>query len=332
MTNKITITEIAKQAKTSKTTVSFYLNGKTDKMSEETKKRIQKVIEETNYRPSVAARTLNSKSSRLIGVLIGDITNSFSNQLVKGIEDCARKEKYQLMVGNSGYRYKTEEKYVERMLATGVEGFIVQPSVKFQPLVERIKSVGGKVVFVDSQSNLLDEQWVKTDHHDVLAKVGDILYDKGYDEFLMITADPEVLQTRKERTEGFLSFVKSKNKTCNTIVVDDEHTVEDIRREVEQHIVPGRHTLVFVANCFLLPNVYMALKPYRSLMPDTVGLLGYDNIEWTELASPTVTTIVQPAYNEGVNAMKILLDSINGNEEIQQQMLECSVNWQESTM
>ena len=332
MTNKITITEIAKQAKTSKTTVSFYLNGKTDKMSEETKKRIQKVIEETNYRPSVAARTLNSKSSRLIGVLIGDITNSFSNQLVKGIEDCARKEKYQLMVGNSGYRYKTEEKYVERMLATGVEGFIVQPSVKFQPLVERIKSVGGKVVFVDSQSNLLDEQWVKTDHHDVLAKVGDILYDKGYDEFLMVTADPEVLQTRKERTEGFLSFVKSKNKTCTTIVVDEDFTVEDIRREVEQHIIPGRHTLVFVANCFLLPNVYMALKPYRSLMPDTVGLLGYDNIEWTELASPTVTTIVQPAYNEGVNAMKILLDSINGNEEIQQQMLECSVNWQESTM
>ena len=332
MANRITITEIAKIANTSKTTVSFYLNGKTDRMSEDTKKRIQKVIEETNYRPSVAARALNSKSSKLRGVIIGDITNSFSNQLVKGIEDCARKQKYQLMVGNSGYSYKTEAKYIERMLATGVEGFIVQPSVKFQPLVKRIKSQGVKVVFVDSQANLLDEPWVKTDHHDVLRKVGDELYDRGYDEFLMITADPEVLQTRKERTEGFISFVKSKNKTCKTIIVDDEFNIENIRHEVEKNIVPGKHTLVFVANCFLLPAVYMALKPYRSLMPETLGLLGYDNIEWTELASPTVTTIVQPAYNEGVNAMKILMDSIGGNEEVQHQVLECNVNWQESTM
>ena len=83
---KVTIKDIAEMAGTSKTTVSFYLNGKTEKMSEDTKAKIAAVIKKTNYRPSIVARSLNSKNSKLIGVLIGDITNTFSNQIVKGIE------------------------------------------------------------------------------------------------------------------------------------------------------------------------------------------------------------------------------------------------------
>lgn len=54
----------------------------------------------------------------------------------------------------------------------------------------------------------------------------------------------------------------------------------------------GVRTLIFVANCFLLPRVYLALKDYRNLMPDTIGLIGFDNTEWTNFSSPTVTTIV----------------------------------------
>ena len=140
MSEKITIKEIACRAQTSKTTVSFYLNGRTDKMSEETRQRIAKVIEETNYRPSVAARLLNAKETKLIGVIIGDITNSFANQIVKGIDDIAREKRYQLIVGNSNYILENEEAYVNRMLAMGVDGFIVQPSIKFDQLVDKIKN------------------------------------------------------------------------------------------------------------------------------------------------------------------------------------------------
>lgn len=122
----------------SKTTVSFYLNGKTQKMSDETKHKIEKVIRETNYKPSMVARSLNSKSSKLIGVLIGDITNSFSNQIVKGIEITSDEKGYQLIVGNSDYRYDREESYVERMLSMGVDGFIVQPSSSFRKLSKKL--------------------------------------------------------------------------------------------------------------------------------------------------------------------------------------------------
>ena len=89
---KLTIKDIALKANTSKTTVPFYLNEKFDKMSYDTRKRIEKVIEETNYTPNIMAKSLKSKKSRLIGVVVADITNPFSNNIVKGIDEIAKKK------------------------------------------------------------------------------------------------------------------------------------------------------------------------------------------------------------------------------------------------
>ncbi|MFI3284774.1 MAG: LacI family DNA-binding transcriptional regulator, partial [Erysipelotrichaceae bacterium] len=129
--NKLTISDIAKLAETSKTTISFYLNGRFDKMSEATKQRIEKVIESNHYTPNYAARMLNLKHSRTIGVIIGDITNGFSNQMVKGISERANENKYQLVIGNSNYQNDEEYAYICNMLSMGVDGFIIQPTHQF---------------------------------------------------------------------------------------------------------------------------------------------------------------------------------------------------------
>ena len=132
MKNNITIKDIANLANVSKTTVSFYLNGKFEKMSEDTKSRIEKVIKDTNYQPSNVARSLNFKKTNLIGVIIGDITNSFANQIVKGIETFAHTKGYQLIICSSGYNIDVEKQYVTTLLAMGVDGFIVQPTINFK--------------------------------------------------------------------------------------------------------------------------------------------------------------------------------------------------------
>lgn len=332
MSEKITIKEIACRAQTSKTTVSFYLNGRTDKMSEETRQRIAKVIEETNYRPSVAARLLNAKETKLIGVIIGDITNSFANQIVKGIDDVAREKRYQLIVGNSNYILENEEDYVNRMLAMGVDGFIIQPSSKFDQLVDKIKKEGKDVVFIDSQVSMDREKWVKTNNYEAVLEASEKLIEKGYDEYIMITADPSVLSTRLERATGFSDALELKGKSCITHIVDGDVESEELTEMLNKELKFGTRTLIFVANCFLLPRVYVALKNYRNLMPHTIGLIGFDNTEWSNFSAPTVTTIVQPAYDEGHQAAKILIDSLeNKHEEAPNQILKCTVNWCEST-
>lgn len=332
MKEKITIKDIAQRAGTSKTTVSFYLNGKTDKMSEETKAKIEKVIQETNYRPSIAARLLNSKEARLIGVVIGDITNTFANQIVKGIEDIAREHRYQLIVGNSNYEFENEQGYVNRMMAMGVDGFIIQPSSQFESLLPKIKAAGKEVVFIDSQVSMDKEKWVKTNNYESIFETISQLTNDGYDEYIMISADPSVLSTRLERVTGFKHAMEMKGLEYKTHIVDGDISSDALSEIINKELKFGTRTLIFVANCFLLPRVYLALKNYRNLIPDTIGLIGFDNTEWTDFSSPTVTTIVQPAYDEGKQACKILIDSLEGiHEEAPDQILQCVVNWQEST-
>ena len=103
MARKVTIKDIAEIAGVSKATVSFFLNGKSNKMSAETYRRIQDAIEETGYSPSVAARSLNDKSPHLFGVIIGNITKPFANRIVKGIEDYANENGWLTITASSEF-------------------------------------------------------------------------------------------------------------------------------------------------------------------------------------------------------------------------------------
>lgn len=331
MSDKMTIKEIAQLSNTSKTTVSFYLNGKRDKMSLETQNRIKEVIERTGYQPSVLARSLNAKKMNLIGVLIGDITNTFANQIVKGIDDIAKSKNYQLIVGNSNYDFELEKQYVERMLAMGVDGFIVQPTVEFEAINREILKKEKPVVFIDSQSRNTQGLWVKTNNYEAVMETVETLLKAGYEDFIMISAEPGVLTTRMERTTGFADTLANYGKQCTTMIVDNETDSDEIKSFLNQHITEKK-TCIFAANCWVLPKVYLALKSRIHEIPEHIGLLGFDNLEWTEFSAPTVTTIVQPAYNEGKHAAKILIDAIEEHhEEAPNQILKCTINFQEST-
>lgn len=330
MSDKLTIKDIAKLSNTSKTTVSFYLNGKFDKMSQSTQLKIRDVIEKTNYQPNAIARSLNAKSMQLIGVIIGDITNSFANQIVKGIDHVAKEKNYQLIIGNSNYDFKTERQYMERMMAMGVDGFIIQPTLEFELIEKELQNKSKPVVFIDSQSRNTEGLWVKTNNYDAVKEATEVLIDKGYENYIMITADPSVLTTRMERASGFTDILKQKGYQCKTMIVDSNTDSEEIKRYIDENL-GNKKTCIFTPNCWVLPKVFVALKDYRHLMPEKMGLLGFDNLEWTEFSFPTISTIVQPAYDEGAAAARILIDRLVGaNSEEPNQVLKCYTNYCES--
>ena len=228
---KLTIKDIALKANTSKTTVSFYLNGRFEKMSDDTRKRIEKVIEETNYSPNIMAQSLKSKKSRLIGVIVADITNPFSNNIVKGIDDIARKEDYQIIIGNSNFEYINEKKYIERMLDMGVDGFIIQPTMEFDKLVTYIEKMGKKVVCVDRVSPNFKGKYVKNNNYDITFKAITQLYNKGYEEFIFISEDLDKSSTRIERKNGFIDAIKSIGANSHILKVEGELSYTDLSKE-----------------------------------------------------------------------------------------------------
>ncbi len=331
MKSKMTISDIAKLANVSKTTVSFYLNGKFEKMSEETRQRIEKVIEKTGYEPSVVARSLNFKQTKLIGIIIGDITNSFANQIVKGIDAYARESGYQLIVGSSGYDTEYEKQYLRSMVAMGVDGFIVQPTVQFRTVYNEL-GITNPIVYFDSPNRDMDGLWIKTNNYEAVYEACDLMVEKGYEHFVIVTADPYVLATRLERTRGLTDNLDLRKLTYDTILVNDLTSEQELKNKLSP-ILESRHNVcVFVASCWLLPNVFTVLKNWKKRIPEDIGLMGFDSLEWTELSSPTVTTIVQPAFEEGYLAGQVLIDRIEGKNEMQpNHILKCRINEMYST-
>jgi DNA-binding LacI/PurR family transcriptional regulator len=331
MKSKMTISDIAKLANVSKTTVSFYLNGKFEKMSDETRQRIEKVIEKTGYEPSVVARSLNFKQTKLIGVIIGDITNSFANQIVKGIDAYARENGYQLIVGSSGYDTEYEKQYLRSMVAMGVDGFIVQPTVQFRTVYSEL-GISNPIVYFDSPNRDMNGLWIKTNNYEAVYEACDLMAEKGYEHFVIVTADPYVLATRLERTRGLTDNLDLRKLTYDTILANDLTSVEELKEKLTPILENRRNVCVFVASCWLLPNVFTVLKNWKKRIPDDIGLMGFDSLEWTELSSPTVTTIVQPAFEEGYLAGQVLIDRIEGKNEIQpNHILKCRINEMMST-
>ena len=327
MKEKLTINDIAKLSGTSKTTVSFYLNGKTERISLETQNRLKEVIKKTNYTPNALARSLNSKSMKLIGVIIGDITNSFANQIVKGIENVAKANNYQVVFGNSDYDFQVEKDHIKRMSAMGVEGFIVQPTVKFEIIEQEMEKDFKNIVFIDSQTRSDKKLWVKTNNYEAVYDACETIIKMGYEKYIMITADPSILSTRLERTRGFEHALSVNGFTCKTKIVTTDTKVEEIQEYLDKNI-DDKKTCVFVPNCWVLNKVFMALRHKSEHISDKIKILGFDNSDWTDFSCTPISTIVQPAYEEGVAAAKILIDRIEGTlQEPPNQILKCSYKW-----
>jgi len=326
---KITINDIAKLAGVSKTTVSFYLNGMYEKMSEDTRKQIEKVIEKTGYQPSVIARGLNAKSNKLIGVIIGDVTNSFANKVINGIELSCKERGYKSLLVSSYYSLDNEKQYLQFLHGMNVDGFIVQPTVGFEALYKNIVQDKPLVVF-DSPTMESENSWVKTDSKTAVYDLVHEMIKEGYHRFVYVTADPYVLYTRKERYDGFMKAVEENNLPKDIIVYDEDNP--SMIDKLEPLILSDEPIGIIVANNWLLKMVYQELDKYFELMPEHIGLAGFDSLEWSSLARPSVTTIVQPAFEEGQAAASMLIDLIENKKTNQETLiLPCYLNRKETT-
>lgn len=331
---RITIKNIAEMAGTSKTTVSFYLNGKTDRMSEETQERIRQAIEKTGYEPNPLARGMNAKQSHLIGVIIGDVTNEFSNRIVKGIGSIVDQAGYRLLCCSSNYSVEGERAYIERLIALGVDGFIVQPTSQFKTIADDIEAAGKKLVFFDSKYYDYTSSWVKTNNYESTFHTVKSCIERGYRRFLLVAAAPQLLSSRIERFSGFVDALEKEGTGFTQFEIEPAGVdVEALRAFLHANIDGETPTLVFAPNCWALPDIYVAMRDFYPLMPEKVGLVGFDNFDWAKVASPSVTSIEQPAFEEGREAARILIDLLESDEKkAVHQELGCNVHWRGSTM
>ena len=334
MPGKVTISEVAERAGTSIATVSNYLNGKHDKMSEKTRETIRRVIEETGYVPGVQARSLAGKPTKIIAVLILDNTNLWAGLVARGIESVAKPAGYLTIVCDTNFDIERERSYIERALSLNVDGFIVQPTTNFRNVEERITKAGKPVVLFDANPFSFGTSWVKTNLYDGVYSAITECVRRGYEEFVVAGSAPQSNRTRYERQAGFTDALSAQGVGWRELLVEQSSPSDALLADwFRLNLHTARRTLVFAPNQWALGRIYRALMTQPQLIPERVGLLGFNNADWVDLTIPSISTIVEPVEEMGRIACSMLLEKLSDpNAAPRQEMLHCETLWRGTTL
>ncbi len=308
---KPTIDDVSRLANVSKATVSRYINGKYEYMSNDTKLKIEKIIEEINYRPSIIARSLKSKKTGLIGMIVGDITNHFSSILVKGVNDVCVKAGYQVIVGTTDDDPKKEADLIESMLERQVEGIIINTSTNSDKKIKKIIKQGVPIVLADRTIEGLNIDWVTTDNKKSVENLLELLFEKGYTKVGFFS---EEIKKSNVRIVRHNSFVENGKKFHN----DPSQLVFEIKKgdNYKEKLMdfynkfPDDKKAIVTVNGVVMLGVLESLKELNLKIPEDIGICGYDDWGWTGLIGEGITVINLPAYDLGTNTGEILISRI----------------------
>lgn len=322
--DKPTISEVAKIAMVSKTTVSRYLNDRFEFMSEATRKRIHQVIDELNYHPNNLARSLKSNRSGLIGVLVADISSPFSSILVKGIGDDCKEHGYQTIIVNTDNDPEKERQYIQSLLNNRVEGLIMNITGQNLPYLLELKAEGVPIVLADRPMQRLEFDTITTNNYQMTYDAMLHLHKQGFKRIGFFTQKIDGISTRTIRREAFL-------KACEDLYgVDGRewlHVVEpsdikSIAQGIKSFLSNHGPSAVFSVNGVTLLGVVQAVTELGLNIPSDIGLCGYDDWGWAAVIPPGITVISQPSYRVGVEASKRLRLQIDSERKVRPKVME----------
>ncbi|WLR58716.1 LacI family DNA-binding transcriptional regulator [Guptibacillus hwajinpoensis] len=306
-----TIRDVAEQAGVSVATVSRVLNDN-GYVGTETRKRVMDAIKSLNYSPNEVARSLYKRESRLIGLLLPDITNPFFPQLARGIEDEVNRAGFRLLLGNSDEEATKELDYIQTFLQNQVVGMI---SATNNTDNENYTNLDLPVVFLDR---------VSTHHPSVYADgieggrlAARALVERGSKRITLIKG-PAHVKPAMDRFQGALAEL-SEAEIDFSVLSTTSYAFDDAGTWAEELFAkhPDTDGVIASNDIVAIAILHEALRLGRSI-PDDLQLIGYDDIPFSSLSYPSLSTIRQPAYEMGKEAAKLLLRMIRKEKEIDQ--------------
>ena len=317
----VTVKDIAKKANVSTATVSNVLTQKKH-VSDLLAQRVYDAVNALGYRPNHYARGLKTNRSYTIGIQIPDITNPYFGNAVKVIQTEAAASGYQVVLYNTGNVIATERQNIEGMLNAHVDGMIcVAPRLGLESMLD---TVHVPIIIVDRlpiQTNR-NVAFVYSDNYSGAAAVAKYMIGKGYKHFLCLSGPINLVTNAKERLNGFTQTLMR-----NGIPKDDcrtccgEFTFECgysmLNDMLDTGLPMGSDTAAFVASDIMAWGAMEALKDRKMKIPQDMGIVGYDNIDFSNFLYPTLTTVENPIREMSHKAVHLLLDAMENDRNLE---------------
>jgi LacI family transcriptional regulator len=307
-----TIHDVAKRAGVAPMTVSRVIN-RSGYFSQETRERVEQAISELGYEPNALARSLRSKRSNTLALVLTDITNPFFTTLARGVEDTARKAGYTVIFCNTDESPQKESEYVRLLMQKQVDGFLLVPAGSDPDSVRLIQQRDTPVVVIDRRVPGVVVDTVRGDSEEGAYQLTRLLLSLGHCR-VGILSGPAGISTADDRVAGFRRAMEEAG-----LGVAEEAVLRGVynpdsgyRLTLQAMALPNRPTALLAANNFITIGAMKALQELGLDVPGDLALVGFDDLPPAMVTFPFFTVAAQPAYEMGQLATDLLVARLEG--------------------
>ncbi|MGH2617477.1 MAG: LacI family DNA-binding transcriptional regulator [Thermomicrobiales bacterium] len=313
-----TIEDVAKQAGVSIATVSRYLNGGAAAVSPTTGTKIQAAVECLDYVPNLAARSLKTGRSRLIGVLLANIAHPYWSVVLSGVEEACQRAGYSVVVSSAGDRADVEHRYLQMFLEQRVDGILFNPAHAEPELIAKWSALKIPVVTLDRTLPGLPFGLVAMDNALGIALAVEHLVGLGHRRIGFVSWRPRSLTNRQERLQGYADALAAHGIEFEPALIGfaEDGWSDGVDRTLELLSGLDPPTAIISASSMLNLQVLAAIKRRGLRVPEDISVVGYDDSPWDSLLDPPLTTVATPARQLGVIASERLIATVEARGEV----------------
>ena len=310
------IGEIAKRANVSTATVSRTLN-QSGPVKAATARKVWRAVTELNYYPNSHARTLVSGRSRLIGLIVSDITNPFFPELIRSFESLAAQKQYDLLLTSTDYDTSRMTACLRRMLERKVDGVAMMTSEMDMSLIKELSRRNLPIVFMDVGQMGPRMSHVSIDYGNGIRQAVDHVVGLGHRQVALITG-PLELHSARTRRQAFVDGMRHHKLTPERKMIrEGTHTAEGGQKAMGELLRLSKPpTAVVCSNDWTAIGALHAILAAGLRVPEDVSIVGFDDIPLTRYTNPALTTVRMSARDVGATAFQALF-SLIGEERVE---------------
>ncbi|GGA89794.1 LacI family DNA-binding transcriptional regulator [Puia dinghuensis] len=319
---KVSISDIARKAGVSVSTVSFVMNDKAVKMriSREVIEKVEHVAREMGYRPNQLARGLRTGKTKTIGLIVENISNAFFATLAKSIEDEAKRYDYKVVYCSTDNDEDKARDLINMLSQRQVDGYIITPTLNLADDIHKLQAENKPVILIDRYFPQHEEiPSVLVDNYEGVSRGMEALIAKGYRKIALVTIETEMAHM-KDRLRAYCDVLKrhgiaEEHSRVKIIPYNSDH--EKALEEVER-LLSGAGTdidAVFFLTNYLGVLGIEVIKKLRIKVPEQLAVICFDDNDIFRLYTPTISVIRQPVEEIGKKAMFALIERLRHSGE-----------------
>ncbi|MBC8032938.1 MAG: LacI family DNA-binding transcriptional regulator [Chitinophagaceae bacterium] len=309
MGKKLSLNDIAKELNISTTTVSIVLNGKAKerRISPALVEKVLKLVEQREYKINLVAKSLRTGKSKIIGLFVEDISNSFFAQFARQIEEKAYSSGYKIIYCSTNNDTLKTKELLQIFKSRQVDGYIITPPKGIEEDIRSLIDSDSPVVLFDRYFDEINTHYVAIDNASSTHLGIAHLIGQGYRKIAFITIISEQTQMTG-RLDGYRKCIKEHHLEENVIEINRDKGQKHIVQRIKGFLQKNRQldSIMFSTN-FLTMQGLKCIKDLKLRIPQDLGILSFDDNEFFELYQPTITAIAQPIEELSSHVIKILL-------------------------